>query len=388
MRIAIFTNAYHPIVSGVVTAISLFRKGLEMAGHEVAVFAPAFDDYRDDEPDVFRYRSLDLSKKVKFPVAIPYSSEANRALRAFNPDIIHTHHPFVLGWAARRGARSLGIPLVYTFHTQYEKYAHYIPLPASFVRWSARRTIRNYAKHVDVLTTPAPSVAEILKSYGISKPIHILTNPIDLNLYQQAINGELRERWGIGIHEKVLLYVGRLSQEKGLGLMLQAFSFLKNLCPDSHLRLVMVGDGPQKTGLESFAGELGIRDEVIFTGAVKYAEIPNYFQLADLFVMTSTSEVKPLVLLEAMASTLPIVAVDANGSRDTITHGTNGLLTLENHEAFAQAIAELIQDDLKRQKMGVAAGRSAEAYGLEHVTQQLISLYSDAIRQMKEVRQS
>lgn len=378
LRIAIFTNAYHPIVSGVVTAISLFRRGLEAAGHEVAVFAPAFDDYRDEEAQVYRYPALDLTRKVKFPVAIPFSQQVAQRLREFNPDIIHTHHPFVLGQTAQRAAVRLNIPLVYTFHTQYEQYAHYIPLPAPWVRWMTRNTIRNFACRVDLLTTPAASVAEILTSYGIDKPIHILTNPIDLSRYRQNGQNDLRDKLGIHPEEKVLLYVGRMGLEKNLRFMLEAFALVKAQCKNYRLRLLMVGDGPERASLQVLAVQLGVAEDVLLPGAVNYTEIPSYFQSADLFLMTSTSEVKPLVLIEAMAASLPIVAVNANGSRDTVTHGKDGLLTPLDREAFSHAVSDLLQDEPRCKAMGEAAGYSAESYGLNHVTNQLIALYHEA----------
>ena len=381
MKIAVFTNAYRPIVSGVVTAINLFRRGLEDVGHEVAIFAPDYYGFVDQEPRVFRYPAIELTRQVKFPVAIPFSTRMARELADFKPDIIHTHHPFVLGRTGSRASRWLGVPLVYTFHTQYEQYAHYIPLPENFVRWVTRKTIKKYAQRVDVLTTPAASVAELLWSYGVKREVNILTNPIDLSLYQTNNIEGLREKGGLHAGERILLYVGRLGQEKNLYFLLDSFSrVITALSNKISVRLMIVGDGPEKANLERYASSMGIGKSVHFVGMVDYKEIPNYYQVADLFVMTSTSEVKPLVLIEALAARLPIVAVAANGSSDTLTHGYDGLLTAEDRISFADAVIGLLEDNERRQMMGRNAGITAQDYGLSSVTRRLLQIYENALK--------
>jgi 1,2-diacylglycerol 3-alpha-glucosyltransferase len=378
LKIAVFTNAYRPIVSGVVTAINLFRRGLEDAGHEVAIFAPDYYGFVDQEHRVFRYPAIELTRQVKFPVAIPFSTRMARELADFKPNIIHTHHPFVLGRTGSWASRWLGVPLVYTFHTQYEQYAHYIPLPETFVRWVTRTTIRSYVQRVDVLTTPAASVAELLRSYGVKREVSILTNPIDLSLYQNNDMGDLRRREDNG--QRTLLYVGRLGQEKNLYFLLESFSRVMTAFSDKSLiRLMLVGDGPEKANLEHYAFSLGLKNSVQFVGMVDYEEIPKYYRAADLFVMASTSEVKPLVLIEALAARLPVVAVAANGSSDTLTHGYDGLLTSENRDEFADAVIGLLEDNERREIMGRNAGLTAKDYGLANVTQRLLEIYESAL---------
>ncbi len=379
MRIAIYTNAYKPIVSGVVTAIALFRRGLLELGHEVVLFAPDYYGYRDQEEGVHRFPSVDLSRQVRFPVAVPWCPRLARTVRDFKPDVVHAHHPFVLGPVAMRIARQLGVPLIYTFHTQYEQYAHYVPFPQDMVKALTRRRIRGFANRADVLTTPAGTVRDLLRSYGVTREIILLPNPIDLSGFADPEGETIRRQLGLAPEEKVLISIGRLGVEKNLGFMLQAIALAIAWAPELRLRLVLVGAGPDETRLRELGGQLGLGDRLLFAGSVPYPAIPSYLAVADLFLMTSVSEVKPLVLLEAMAAGLPIVAVKASGAVDTITHGQEGLLTDLDQEHFAAAVVDILRDDARRAEMGRRARESVGRYSLDRVAGQLVAVYQEAL---------
>lgn len=381
MKVVIFTNAYEPIVSGVVTAIRFFRQGLLQAGHEVFIFAPDHKDISDwkseRKENIFRFSAVNLSTQIYFPIAVPYYPGLTSLLRRIKPDVIHSHHPFVLGRVGLRVARRLGAPLVYTFHTQYEKYSHYFPLPQNFVRWAGRKAVLDYAQSADLLTTPAESSAELLQNYGVTKEIRILPNPLDFSPYNAPDRTKIRERYRIG-QRKLLLFVGRVGKEKNLEFLLRSFSKLTKEFGDE-IRLLIVGSGGAEEELKRVVAELSLGDRVIFTGAVDYQEIPLYYGAADLFVMTSTSEVKPLVFIESMAAGLPVVAVEANGSKDTFTSGYNGVLTAEKVDDFAGAVRELLLDAPRRRQLARAARESVDQYSVERLTKELLKLYAETI---------
>lgn len=386
MRIAVYTNAYKPIISGVVNAISLLRQGLLARGHEVMILAPDYYGYRDQESGIGRFPSVDLTRKVRFPIAIPWSPRLSRLVRDFRPEVIHTHHPFVLGPLAMRMARHLDVPLVYTFHTQYEEYAHYIPLPAGLVKWAARHRIRRFVEAADVVTTPAESIRVLLQGYGIAREILVLPNPIDLSRFARAEGETVRRQLGLAEGELVAISVGRLGIEKNLGFMLEAFALMRSLALDLPLRLVLVGAGPEEARLKELGEELGLGDRLILAGSVPYQTVPSYLAAADLFLMTSLTEVKPLVLLEAMAAGLPVVAVRASGAVDTLTDGRHGLLTELDRLAFARAAVDLLRDEGRRAAMGRAARETVERYSLERVTDQFLALYEEAIARRRKAR--
>lgn len=378
MRIAIFTNCYHPLVNGVVGAVSLLRKGFKELGHEVDIFAPKFDDYVDEEPGIYRYPAVDLTRKVKYPIAVPYSPKISKALRNLEFDIIHSHHPFVLGPLALKLARSRKVPIVYTFHTQYDQYSHYVPLPSELVKWFSKNQVRRFAQSVDQITTPADTAKQILLKYGVTNDIKVIPNPTDLTSFKTA-NGDLvRKEYQLS-REKLLINIGRVAPEKNLGLLLQSFRMILAQASEP-VKLMIVGDGPALNGLKKLASELGIDREVIFTGMVDPALVPNYLAAADLFVMTSKSEVKPLAQLEALAAGVPIVAVSAAGANDTIANGQNGLLVAEDQERISGAVLDLVFNQQRLAAFKREALLTAERYSHVRIAEEYLRLFNEVLQ--------
>jgi 1,2-diacylglycerol 3-alpha-glucosyltransferase len=379
MRIGIFTNCYYPMVNGVVGAATLLRKGFLEAGHEVYVFTPGFDDYQDSEGGIFRYPAVNLTPRVKYPVAIPFSPKVKRELKGIQLDIIHCHHPFVLGPVGLRLAHHRQIPIVYTFHTQYDQYTHYVPLPSSLVSWFSTRQVRRFSQAVDQVTTPAESARQILLQYGVTNSIQMIPNPTDLDKFNDNDRAVVRQQYQLR-QEKLLISIGRIAPEKNLSLLLDSFrQMLAKSAPHS-LKLMIVGEGPELANLVQMASGLGIKDDVIFTGLVDPDLVPQYLAAADLFVMTSTTEVKPLAQLEALASRLPIVAVSAAGANDTIVHGENGLLTAENSQEFAEAVLSLLGDVERYRYFQGNARKTATQYAYSTITAEYLTLFEKLIR--------
>ncbi len=380
MKVAIFTNAYKPISSGVVNTIEFIKNALEKRGHEVYIFAPAFYDYRDSEKNIFRYRSVDLTRKVKFPIAIPFSPEADQIIEEFKPDIIHAHHPFVLGKAACRYARRLGVPLVFTFHTQYEMYTHYVPLPTAVTRYSCRKIVKAFCDRADCITTPARSIAELLRSYGVKRRIEVIPNGIDLSPYLEVSPArveEIRKEYGLE-GKKSIIFVGRIAPEKNLVFLVDSFRMVSGDNPDA--RLVIVGDGPQLAELKKYVRDTGLEGYVVFTGGVDYKSIPFYYKMAYVFAIASTTEVKPLVILEALAAGLPIVAVNAPGAADTLTDGHDGILTDVTRESLARGIDRLLKDRDLYEGLRRGALETAESYSIDRVSDIFLALYEELIK--------
>jgi len=385
MRIGIYTNAYHPIISGVVNCIDLFRKGLKARGHQVFIFAPRFPGFREPHAGIMRYPSLSLTSKVKFPVAIPYARHIESILPRLHLDLIHSHHPLVMGEAGARVARQLGIPLVYTFHTQVEQYTHYVPFNQALLKRMARHMVRKYTQKCSLILCPGRSILELLREYGITQPVHWFPNAIDLSAFSGRNPTGVRERYGLNPHQRVLLYVGRMGQEKNLPFMLQSFVELADRFPD--IVLMVVGEGPELGNLKSLAASLGLTKRVIFTGRVEYPDIPPYYAASHLFLMTSLTEVKPLVLLEAMASGLPVVAVSAAGTSDTITDGHDGLLTPHQREAYVAAVASLLESPDRWGTMRTQALATAGEYSLDLLSDKLLEHYHGVVEDYRKRNQ-
>lgn len=378
LNIAIFTNAYKPIISGVVNCIDLMRKNLQKKGHNVYIFAPNFQDYEDPKDEhVFRYPSLNLTNKVKFPIPLPFYPKAEKFLSETPIDIIHCHHPFILGEEGVKWATKLNVPLFFTFHTQYEMYSHYIPLPQDFVKSVSKSVVASFTKKCSVIITPGTAIVDLIKKdYGINKNVIYMRNSIDLDDFKNPNGKKVREKYGIKENEKLLIYVGRMAPEKNIPFMLDSFKKISEKTPS---KLLIVGEGSEIENLKQYAKDHGLEGKAIFTGRIEYKEIPNYYGASDLFIMTSTTEVKPLALLEAMATGLPIIAVSACGASDTIQDGLNGYLTSEDRDEFANKVLEVINNDEKLNKMSEESLKIADSYSADKMTDKLIELYKEEI---------
>jgi 1,2-diacylglycerol 3-alpha-glucosyltransferase len=378
VKIGIFTNCYLPMVNGVVGTVCLLKKGFEEHGHEVYIFAPAFDDYNDAEQRIFRFPAVDLIRDVKYPVAIPFSPQINHVLSNLNLDIIHCHHPFVLGPLGYKVARRKQIPAVYTFHTQYEQYSHYIPFPEQLVNKISRQKIYKFCQMVNRITTPAESARQLLQSYGVTNSITVIPNPT-LVTDDAGDGAAIRAKYGLG-PEKLLINIGRIAPEKNLELLLRAFRLMLDRKPAEGLKLMIVGDGPEMPNLKQITQNLNLERQVIFTGLVPPAEVPSYLAAADLFVMTSFSEVKPLSQLEALAAGVPIVSVQAPGANDTIIPDQNGLLVTAEPETISAAVLDLLADPSRLARYQDGARQTATEYSHFNIAAVYLELFERTIQ--------
>ncbi len=377
LHIAHFTNTYHPVISGVVRSISTFREGLISLGHNVFIFAQGTSDYEDTEPFIFRYPTLDLPLPGEFPLTIPFSSFITNVLPILKLDVIHSHHPFLVGQAAASQAKDLNLPLVFTYHTRYREYSHYIALNQDLVKDVIDRWLGDYMQQCHHIVAPSESIKSMLaEDYGITDQVTIIPTGIDPEPFLNADGQPLRRERGWQ-DNKVLVSVGRLAPEKNWGTLLEAAALVMK--QDPQVRLVLVGDGDEREALEDQAAELGVADRVEFTGKVTFDDIPRYLKAADLFCFASISETQGVVTAEAMAAGLPIVAVDASGTSDVVTNGQEGLLTENDSQALAQGILRLLADEDLRHRFKETAVKTAQSLDLKLQAQKLVGVYEQAI---------
>lgn len=380
MNIAFFTNAYYPVVSGVVRSVSSFRQALSGFGHNVFVFAQD-DDYKDEEPFIFRYPSLPLPISADIPAAIPVSPFMDRLIPALNLDVIHTHHPILLGQVAANKAQELDLPLVFTFHTQYREYTHYVPLPQetvqNFLKDTVYNWLRDFMRRCQHIIVPSESMLEILvQEYGLVSRYTVIPTGINLQPFQTADGEKLRARmdWG---ENQVMISIGRLSQEKNWRTLLKAAALVIQDHPS--FRVVIIGDGPERQLLQEYTSQLGISGQVTFTGEIPFSQVPSYLKAADFFGFASTTETQGLVTLEALAAGLPVVAVEASGTRDILQHDQQGLL-LENHpEALASGIRKILDEDGLIGRYKSSALERAQTFDIDHLAKKMVDVYDQAI---------
>ena len=274
-------------------------------------------------------------------------------------------------------ARSLNIPLVFTFHTQYEKYVqHYTPIASKLAGLITDEVIKRYLRNCEHVVVPTESVREMLaKNYGIERGVSVVPTPVDLVKFQDIQPEKIRASFGLEGKE-VLLFVGRLSREKGLDMLLQAFILIQELRPG--VRLLLLGRGPYEEALKAKQAKLGLKNLVIFAGAVPHEEVPGYYAAADLFVFPSTTETQGLVIIEAMAAGLPVVAVRAPGAVDVLTEG-GGVLTENKSEAFAREVVDILADSGRQKELRDEALRAVERYSISDATARMLNAYETTL---------
>ncbi len=384
MHIAFFTNYYHPVVNGVVRSVASFRENLMKQGHNVFIFAQSNPNYKDTEPFIFRYPSLSLPLG-EITTAIPVSPFVDQLLPMLKLDVIHTHHPILLGQTAARKAAELDLPLVFTFHTQYWEYTHYVPFPQEavqdFLKNAVHRWLVEFMQKCQHIIIPSESMREILvRDYGLHDRYSVIPTGTDLEPFLNADGKALRAEKGWQ-NETVLISVGRLAPEKNWDTLIRAFAKACEKHPD--IRLVLIGDGAARQSLETLSSELGIADRVTFTGAVPFEDIPRYLKAADIFAFASVTETQGLVTIEAMAAGLPVVAVEGPGTSDIIEHGKQGFLVKNDPDALAKGINKLLSDSQRIQRFSKNALKKAKTFDVNELGKQMLSVYEQAIEDKK-----
>jgi 1,2-diacylglycerol 3-alpha-glucosyltransferase len=353
MRVALFTNNYLPFRGGVTTAVETLRTGLEASGHQAWVFAPA-SDTAGDSPGVFRYPSIPAPTYPGFAVPFPCSPRLARVARGLRPDIVHAQHPFLLGVTARRLARRLAVPLVFTYHTRYEKYAHYVPAPERLVAALAVRLACRFADRAELVIAPSACIAETLRTRGVRARVAVVPTGVPLDRFCPGAADAARRALGLTPEALVCLYVGRLDREKSVERVIEAFGLIAGALPQA--RLLLVGQGSHAEALGRRAAASPARDRIRLMGGVAREALPAYYRAADLFLFASETETQGLVLAEAHACGLAAVAVRASGVEEVVVDGATGLLTKPDARDLADAAIGLLLDPARRAAMG-AAGR-------------------------------
>ena len=300
LRIAMLSNFYKPMVSGVVTSISLFRKGLIARGHDVHVFTTEVSDYEDENPYIYRIPALiDLSASYEMALALPLTGLMRQTIKGIKPHLLHSHHPVWVGDLAIKYAKELKLPLVFTFHTRYDDYmSQNVPILSDLAWQVAHDVVQNYLEQCTHVIAPTESIKQALYSgYEVDAPVTVLPTPIDLEQYTHLDPASIRRKYALE-NRQVLLYLGRISNEKNLDLLLR--TFVRLAAQNPQVVLMIVGRGPYSDVLKELAASLCVKDRVIFAGMVPHEWVPHYMAAADLFVFPSRSETQGLVIVEGV----------------------------------------------------------------------------------------
>ena len=371
MNILMMTNAYLPLVGGLERSIESFTKEYRKRGHRVVIVAPEYDNSAVNELDVVRVPALKNFHGSKFSIKLPYDGLFSGALGDFKPDIIHAHHPFLVGDTALRLAYSLKIPLVFTHHSLYEENVGDSEAVKKFVTELAT----GFANCCDYVIAPSESVAEMIKERGVKTQIAVIPTGLQLSQYKGTAEN-FRQQSKIPKDAFVVGYVGRLSPEKNLPFLARAVaSFLKK---EKEAIFLVVGSGPSEAELLSALKELKVEDQLRLAGELKGEKLIQAFQAINVFAFSSQSETQGMVLNEAMAAGTPVVGVDAPGVRDIVRDKINGrLIPQESEEDFSEALSWVYdRSSDERAKLIAEAKKTAEEFSMQLCADKALALYA------------
>jgi 1,2-diacylglycerol 3-alpha-glucosyltransferase len=376
MRVVMVSDVYFPRINGVSTAIQTYRQALRTHGVEVSLVAP---DYGQacDERWITRVPARPVpgdpeDRLVRWGAM----HDAVDKVVEQGCDLIHVQTPFVAHYAGCSIAKRYGVPVLATYHTLFEEYLkHYAPLvPSAWLRGLARSFSRRQCNALDAVIVPSKAIHERLGSYGVKTPMHIL--PTGVSLSEPASDGRqsFRQRFGIAESRPVALFVGRVAHEKNIDFLLDAVDLARETVPE--VLFVIAGEGPALTHLHKAVATRSLENNVLFIGYLdRHTELPNCYAAADVFVFSSRTETQGLVLLEAMASGLPVVALAEMGTVDILGAARGAIVPADNPYAFALKLSEVLLDSELRSRLSqegreyaaewsdiALAGRMAELY--------------------------
>ncbi len=383
MRILFVSNNFTPYTGGVVSSIQALVKELQKDGHEVQLITLGFLKHHDDPAWVKRlYCPIRFRYKTNH-MAIPWRAKAQLAhlLDAFKPDIVHVHHPFLLGPIAQVIDQKKKIPVVFTYHTIYEAYAHYVPLPQWLVRWYIKRAVLAFCKTVDGIIAPSSFIACYLKDQHITVPMVIIPSGLLPCFVAHPITRQSTDK------PIQLLTVGRMVKEKNIKAVLEVAQ--KLVAQQIPFELKLIGYGADYDQLKAYAyNTLQLPEgQVVFIHKPPKEVIAQAYKDADLFLFTSSTDTQALVLAEAMAGSTPFIALDGPGQRDIIKQGINGYI-VDSPQEMVNQVTQLAGDHMLLVSLCQGAYQTSERYLPEIIAQRYVVFYNTTINTLIDIMTS
>ena len=395
MRVGIFTESYPPLVNGVSTSILMLEHALTKLGHEVFIITVS-DNKKDyvleNNGHILRLPSVNLANCYDYKMTSVYPIKAVNIIKKMNLDVIHSNVEFTVGIFARVVSEQLSIPLVHTYHTNWEDYTHYITKNKKILDDICKKLLKYLVvffedKTVTELIVPSNKIYNLFKDkYKFTKNIHIIQTGIETskfykeNFNQKDINS-LKKKLGIKKKDFVVMTVSRLAKEKSVDRIINNHKELVKKY--SNMKLLIVGDGPDIDKLKDEAKSLGVSDSVIFTGKVPLSDIPIYYQLGNVFVTASKSETQGLTVVEAISSSLPVVAVKDDSFVNSVIEEFNGFVFTDD-EKYINSISKLYEDKELYNRLSNQSRLLSEDFSSEYFALKVLKVYETAIENYKK----
>lgn len=385
MRIGLFTDTYPPYINGVSTSVLMLKQGLEKLGHKVYVVTVNSENFHyKKEDDVLMIPGVPIGI-MDFRMTSLYPIKAQKIIKSWNLDVIHTHTEFGVGSFARLIAKQYNIPLVHTYHTMYEEYIYYIT--KGYFDGASKKLVEYLTlflcdKTVEELIVPTKKTYDLFKEkYKVKRDVHIIPSGIDVTrFYKENIDKEklevLKKDLSIKKDDFIILYVGRIAKEKNIEFLINN---LKDITKKiAKAKMVIVGDGPDINDLALLVHQNKLDKKVIFTGKVPWSDIPKYYQLANVFVTSSKTETQGLTVIEAMAASKPVVAIKDESFLLVMTDKQDGLF-FETEEEYKDLIYKIYNDKKYADMIAKQARITANQYNPVVYAKRVLKIYESVI---------
>lgn len=391
MRIGLFTDTYPPYINGVSTSVAMLKKALEKKGHQVYIVTV--------NDKVLNYKYEDDNTTIRIP-GIPigiydyrltgiYPLRAIEKIRKWNLDIIHSHTEFGIGTFARIIAKQLGIPLVHTYHTMYEDYVHYIT--KGYFNGPSKKIVEYLTKFycdqtATELVVPTKKTYDLFKNkYKVDRNVHIVPTGIEIERfyeenYKKSEIRKLRESFGFKEDDFVILFVGRMGKEKNVDFLINAQKDLVKLSPN--YKLLLIGDGPDLESYKKSVIKNKLSNNVIFAGRVPWEDVAKYYQITDVFATASTTETQGLTVIEAMAASKPVLAIDDESFRNVVIDELNGYI-FRTRRTYIRDLEQLKNNPETYKVMKKQARISSELHSSKYFAEKILDVYKVALKDQK-----
>ena len=385
MRIGLFTDTYPPFINGVSTSVLMLKEGLEKLGHEVFVVTVNGESFSyKNEKNILRLPSIPIGI-FDYRLTGLYHFKAKRIIKSWNLDIIHTHTEFGVGTFARFLSKEYNIPLVHTYHTMYEEYVYYIT--RGYFDGASKKLVEYLTlflcdKTIDELIVPTKKTSDLFKEkYKVKRDVHIIPTGIDVSkFHKENIDNNLivnlKKDLGITKNDFCIMFLGRIAKEKNIDFLISNLKDLIKKIPKA--KLIIVGDGPHMNDLMNLTRNNKLTNNIIFTGKVPLDEVPIYYHVCDVFVTASKTETQGLTVLEAMAASKPVVAIEDESFKLVISNNEDGILFKDDNE-YKEILFKLYKDKKYRDHIGLNARRKSNEYSKEAYAKKVLEVYKKVV---------
>lgn len=376
MKIGMFTDSYLPSHDGVAVSVFETAKQLQELGHQVFIVAPRYPHHKDPK-NVYRVFSVRLYTQPEIRVGLEIPQRNLFKVASIDFDIIHGHSGGPISFLGLQIALLRDIPFVETYHTLWRHYRHYFPLRRLLNPRILQRASLLFSKEYDALIAPTAKVKHDLRRYGVKKPIYIVPTGIDIQKFHKPASKFLQRQLKLAPDKRIILTVGRLEKEKSHDFLIESFAKVHNNCPQAVM--VIVGEGGDEQKLRNLAHTLHVSDHIFFAGTFNHQDMPAIYASAEIFIFASKTETQGLVIIEALAAGLPVIAVADTALTDVVIDNLNGYLVDKNPKLLAQKISHVLSNKSIQKKLSLQAKQSVAKYSIQESTKSLLDVYSELI---------